>query len=940
MKTKRFNREKMIRRAGYALFWSWHLIFILLTVTVLVPYITIPIFQDAFKGLVPWHYTLYSTGLVLLPLISALLGATRFRGQPVTLLRYFYGFEMTLWFFMLVRIITFRDFNPGVAWLIANIVLSQGAFFMLVWFQHKQVKEDSDSSGILYKDSATALLLSTITAMVGLYFGILFLIIMIPAGGAMIKYFFTLLISLFTDGFDSEMFFLFLHPLFYLWVVFLLFTSTLLIALPMIMVRLYLNQFMLRVRYLFNQGKIIGPVLVILLVIACNITGFIYCTRQPQQAIYTLLEKEMGEPERESVLLARSVEIRKGLLNGYLAPYRYVSTTGTSRSIAKHYQKIFNLPEPVAKLPQALFNGLAKPILYKGDNWEDRERAKKLYEQFFDVPIQKAERATIVKSIKRNWEFDGNEAGLLNAASHHVHLEKQVIKVKEQQGVGTVTIKQTLRNLTYEQQEAVIHFSLDEESVVTGLWLSDDANDPHKYAYTVAPRGAAQSVYKAEVQRRIDPALLEKTGPFQYRMRIYPVPAKPYRSKKGDPLFMELEYQTLAGNDGLWPVPQVLEQRNIFWDATTRRKVNGVEVTGDDAGEWIPALAIDTVHDSSQDSLTSVVNNWHIRAVPRVHKKEIIDINRPVVLLIDGSYSMTNNTSDLSRMVDALHRDGTEFDLFFCKNSCTAMNSIDEIKQQIFFGSSQVEEQVAAFLKSQGEKGYEAIIAVTDEGSYELSTEESVKGLDSTIPIWLVHAREQVPYAYSDQLLDLLQRSKGGVSTSIREALLRLAPQSILRAAGIHERRIHEHREIIDISNRYIWLREKSANSVPSSNPQLSKIVASHSINHRARTMDMQQLDNMDSIHALAKEEGIVSTYSSMLVLVNQRQKEALKKAEQEENRFAREIETGEQDTTLPADLLSVPSVPEPEEWALMIIAGLLLLMSFRKSFDRMYINS
>ena len=162
MKTKRFNREKIIRRAGYALFWSWHLIFILLTVTVLVPYITIPIFQDAFKGLVPWHYTLYSTGLVLLPLISALLGATRFRGQPVTLLRYFYGFEMTLWFFMLVRIITFRDFNPGVAWLIANIVLSQGAFFMLVWFQHKQVKEDSDSSGILYKDSATALLLSTI----------------------------------------------------------------------------------------------------------------------------------------------------------------------------------------------------------------------------------------------------------------------------------------------------------------------------------------------------------------------------------------------------------------------------------------------------------------------------------------------------------------------------------------------------------------------------------------------------------------------------------------------------------------------------------------------------------------------------------------------------------------------------------------------------------
>ena len=54
---------------------------------------------------------------------------------------------------------------------------------------------------------------------------------------------------------------------------------------------------------------------------------------------------------------------------------------------------------------------------------------------------------------------------------------------------------------------------------------------------------------------------------------------------------------------------------------------------------------------------------------------------------------------------------------------------------------------------------------------------------------------------------------------------------------------------------------------------------------------------------------------------MNDRQKEALKKAEQEDDRFDREVESGEQQSTTPNDPFAVPAVPEPEEWALIIIA-------------------
>ncbi|MCK5924766.1 MAG: PEP-CTERM sorting domain-containing protein, partial [Methylococcales bacterium] len=83
-------------------------------------------------------------------------------------------------------------------------------------------------------------------------------------------------------------------------------------------------------------------------------------------------------------------------------------------------------------------------------------------------------------------------------------------------------------------------------------------------------------------------------------------------------------------------------------------------------------------------------------------------------------------------------------------------------------------------------------------------------------------------------------------------------------------------------------------------------------------------------------QNSIVTHYSSMLVLVNDRQKEALKKAEAGGDRFEREVEQGK----APINPFAIPSVPEPEEWALMIIAGILLLLAYRKRCNTENLNA
>ncbi|MCA9978733.1 MAG: hypothetical protein KC413_23400, partial [Anaerolineales bacterium] len=68
--------------------------------------------------------------------------------------------------------------------------------------------------------------------------------------------------------------------------------------------------------------------------------------------------------------------------------------------------------------------------------------------------------------------------------------------------------------------------------------------------------------------------------------------------------------------------------------------------------------------------------------------------------------------------------------------------------------------------------------------------------------------------------------------------------------------------------------------------------------------------------------------YSSMIVLVTERQENLLKDLSEQEDRFDREFEAvGE---TAPENALTVTGVPEPEEWLLLALAAAMLVWYVR----------
>ena len=82
-------------------------------------------------------------------------------------------------------------------------------------------------------------------------------------------------------------------------------------------------------------------------------------------------------------------------------------------------------------------------------------------------------------------------------------------------------------------------------------------------------------------------------------------------------------------------------------------------------------------------------------------------------------------------------------------------------------------------------------------------------------------------------------------------------------------------------------------------------------------------------MHSLAKTFKVVTPYSSMIVLVDEAQREQLKAAEAKSDRFERKVESGKENLTKPNNPFNVSGTPEPEEWLLLGVGAIGLLAVF-----------
>jgi putative PEP-CTERM system integral membrane protein len=638
---------------------------------------------------------------------------------------------------------------------------------------------------------------------------------------------------------------------------------------------------------------------------------FLWFQQQPQNQAFELLKTPPKTEQARQALVKKSEVIRQGLLNAYLAQYRYPWFGDTH--IRDIYTSIFGgAMQPQAEGIQDAFNTWTAPFRYYGER-EDSQKAEKLYAEFFDTPILRGELPIIqhaVQSTFMRWEA---KAGLLDINEQRVLLTKQELQIKPQGSWAEVELHEVYQNQTYEQQEILYFFSLPESAVVTGVWLGETGDRTKRYVYTVSPRGAAQQVYNQEVQRRVDPALLEQVGPRTYRLRVFPILPK----GQGD-MHLWLTYKVLGQPEG-WPLPQLHERRNVYWSKRTQRWINGKPISF--GKHWLPkTLAAPGFKGAS--TLVAQLDAMQVQAQPIPENQLVLPKDKRLALLVDGSYSMNAHRQALAEAMVWFRQNGlsqNQADLYVTATTGGEPRLLSRVqdfdpKQATFYGTMQPAQMLEQFLSLKGDRTYDAVVLITDSGSYEL-TEDREQVLAMPAPLWMVHLGGLQP-AYDDATLQAIQDSGGSVATSLKEVMQRIGTLAAAPKAWVN------------VADRYAWSIAPAKVTAVANDAGFAPLAARQWITHRSRQLRSNSAADLDQVHAIAKRYGVVSPYSSMIVLVNDRQRQSLKLAEQGDDRFKREIE--DQQLPQPSSVTNpVAAVPEPAEWLLIAASGLVLIGVF-----------
>lgn len=926
-KTDKILRDIRSTRIGgfliHALFWLWNGLFVLLAGIFVIPSIVVPLVSGTIEGSIPVDILLFATVSVLIVAGSIVAGVWFTRNWPsdnakVALWNIFYGIEGPLLTLIIYRLFFVRELNGSVAVLLGGFFFSVILLGMHTFLSH--VKVSKLLNRILLNSWSIPILFA-------LYFGILLSFYVPPAA-----------ILLFSGFFSFEWVpFLFSEYFFFILVSLLFFflTSTLLLFLPIVTTWLFIVRGIESLKRSCSVFGLRTTLLTTLSTGAIFITAILLFDQNQSNDITELLSNPVTTHQERTALLSRESQIRKKLLNAYLASYRYLSTVDNDhiRSMYKPY-----LPEPVCEGIQKFFNVLAFPFLYQGPYFHvDQQKAESLYEQFFDVPLQKAEKRSINKALNATWNRDEAKAGLLNTNSKFVYLAKQSINVDIKNTLATVTIFEEYQNQTFTDQEIFYYFTLPDNAAVSGLWLSDDRDIPKKYPFTISPRGAAQQVYNNQVFVRQDPALLEKVGPFQYRLRAFPVPAKQAYDMRftshNSVLQLWLEYKTIPNPDGSIPLPELKEKRNVYWDKKTKR-VHDDQFKHISNKDWIPSGLPGKDITFKDDFAVSINDSCKLLAKRDPAGSGLRQYNEKIAFVIDRSRSMDHVKKELSSALHDAARIFPEASLFLggyeWSSETMKNNTFDEIQ---FFGSSTLSDLLRQTYQQLGQTDkFSQIVLCTDEGGYELSKDNDPV-LNFKIPVSILHIAGKIPAAYPDHLIETISVSKGIFTSSIDNLKEQFHKQTLEQGDEHYCGRFGSHSVFLQTSDTV------HARSAFQEHSELKPLFAQLALQDYASRNDMTKLENLDYVHKLAKDNSLVTRFSSMIVLVNDLQKKELENAENRNDRFDREVESGKENLSTPANPMQVSTVPEPEEWALIIciIIALIVVLRFRKRFFNLY---
>lgn len=867
----------------HLVFWSWHAVWVLAVWFGLAPKLLPELLSATFAGEIPWGITGCALGLLALPCLTLVAG-WRLRDDHRKLFGLFYGVAGVGFTLLAVRLFFIREMTGGVALMLVTLAAG-AAFYTAELFG--RVPTRTRGAAIAAMIGYTALLV------VGLWVAIVMGLFCIPAIALLVQGIPELVGEILQALGEPETW---VHMPVIIPMVGLMACSALVVfGLPFALAVLYPRAWWRNVAAWGRQRSFVAGIAFTTALVGGWITAFVLSSQQPQGAVFDRLAVPPADRVEQADDVAHTEEIRAGLLNAALAPYRYWGGEGDEHELASMYRAAFHTDADVTA-PQWLFNRLAAPLVYDGDSVHaDRRRAELAYERFFDRPLQDGDREAVTKAISATYDRTQAEAGLLDVGNRTVLLVEQELTRSIEGDVASFELHEVYENQTVDAQEVFYYFNLPERAAITGLWLGDGPDRERRFTYTVAPRGAAQAVYRQQREQRVDPALIEQVGPRQYRLRVFPIAA---RTRDGDALRMHMWLQwSVLAEDGGWPMPRLAEARNVYWDEEdTTRTIDGAPA---DHEGWLPARIEGTAEPRTHEL---VLHGHRVRATPATATGEV---EGKLAVVVDTSLSMREHAQEVRTELALLESRGLDFDVYVAPSpwSCEQPHRVAPGQLDPFYYGGHTHEGVLAdFASVRGDEAYAAVIVLSDPGSFAFLQDDSrpIVELDPAAfvePIWMVHLGG-LPFAYRDQLVELIRASGGGVATGVDEALARIGSSVV---------------------DGYRWELEPAAED-DGEDEAFAPIAAAALVGHLG-----DRGADLDAIHRVAVEHAVVTPWSSMIVLVDDAQRRALERASQAKDRFEREAESGVESTTTP-DNLEVTATPEPHEWMLLGLAALALL--------------
>jgi len=928
------KRLRLSARIGGVLFWTWNVIFLAIILLGFAPMQLPEMIKSVRSGVTPLIYLVFTLVLIALPIVATLIAVLVLRKRPTQLFALGYVVEWPLLMVLMFRFFFIREGNPAITVLLVWLAVAEAVF---LWHL---IDERIDQRAPFWR----GLRLAGLTLLfAGTIYAAAWLAFYVPLVARVIYDLLVNTVQNFGYLFDNMTWARWYEiPLSLISYVLMLFSGSLIILMPVAAPIIAGKAWL---RSLKSASSPRAAALTAALPLAVTLAILFVSMRQPQQTAFTLLKDPPTNLQQAESLVKREDQIRAGLLNAYLASFRYMSAQGEVRHISDMYVYSYRMTKDDAWKIEQAYEVFLGPFLYtpvhavqaagpdSQSMTNDQQEAAVLYQKFFDQPIADGERSKIVDAVRANSNSNQAELAWQVVDNREVHLNRQEVTLSEHGDWADVQIYEVYQNATTQRQEVVYYFNLPESAVITGLWLGSTSNRETAFAFQVAPRGAAQAIYRNEVNYQRDPALIEQIGPRQYRLRAFPV--EPLRwvggAKEwvpGPELHLWMTYRTLAV-DGVWPLPQLAQKFNAYWDGQSTRLVNGKPMQAG-ASDWLPASIKPTRVTAAATHRVDFPGGMSVLAKPAGEAAvAALPANLRLAVVLDRSFSMRERAGEVKQAIDQVRKaaaGGPEPEIYLTassyrgeKPSKVGLASLDP-EQVFYFGGQNAAELLAQFEELNAGQAYDLVLVLTDGSGFELGQSEA-KIQTPDAPVWLVHLGGGFPLGYDDSTLQAIQASGGGAAASVDEALARYA---VARNAPGR----------LDLVDGYLWetlpTNEAGAQAAEA-DPGFAALAARRVVlaEMAANHGSLDQLPVLDQIHNLAVEQGIVTPYSSMIVLVNQTQREILKNLSERADRFDREVENVGKTTQ--ANPFAVTGVPEPEEWLLIILAVIGLALVARR---------